>query len=488
MNSLSQTLTLMLENRLALWLNKAADLDAGLYLVGGCLRDALIGIPGKDLDLVCDRAKDFSRQLAARHNAAWIPMEKDPALPNYRVVRRDNPEEALDITQMHGSTINEDLLRRDFSINALAAQVETASGRLWRIIDPVQGRADLEKKIIRQVGPNSLADDPLRILRAFRFAAQLGGFEIEPETLNCAGRFAPDLANISGERIRTELFLLLNFKNSLAQIKIMDSRRILDAFLPAIIPLRGLEQNTYHHLDAWEHTLCAFENCEAILASLKTHLADCALEVEDYLNQANRRAVLKLGVLLHDVGKPATMKRDPDSGRISFHGHEQAGIEPVQQTALRLRLSNIEEKLLLLIAAEHLHAQVLLDEKVKEKTRLKWYGQYGQDSVIVLLAAMADILAKAGPSAPREIQQKKATAAASAIKDFYGRIQAVLSAPPLVTGQDLKDMGLTPGPDFARILDTLRLAQNAGELADKPAALKMAKRLAGSKSSKKAGC
>jgi tRNA nucleotidyltransferase/poly(A) polymerase len=467
----------MLESRLALWLDKAADRGVCLFLVGGCLRDALMGKKGKDLDLVCDKALEFSQQLAKMHNAAWIPMEKDPTLPSYRVVSRENPHEILDIAQLHGTSISDDLLRRDFSINALAAKVEP-SGRLGRIIDPACGRADLEKKIIRQVGPNSLADDPLRILRAFRFAAQLG-FEIEQQTLNSAASFAPDISNISGERIRTELFLLLNCKKNHAQVRLMDKFKILDAFLPAIIPLRGLAQNTYHHLDAWEHTLCAFLNCEEILLDLKAHLADCALQTEDYLNQANRRAVLKLGVLLHDVGKPATFSIDPASGRISFWGHEQAGILPVQQAAQRLKLSNMEEKLLLLIAEEHLHAQVLLGQKVKEKTRLKWFAKYGQDAVIVLLAAMADTLAKAGPAAPGDIQQEKAKAAANAIRDFYNRIQAVLSAPPLVTGRDLKDLGLTPGPDFARILNALREAQNAGELADRPAALKMAQQLTG---------
>lgn len=477
MNSDSPVLLRELEGRLAGWLDKDADRDVSLYLVGGCLRDAILGRSAKDLDLVCDKALEFSQQLAKKHNAAWIPMEKDPTLPSYRVVSRENPHEILDIAQLHGKSISEDLLRRDFSINALAAKVEP-SGRLGRIIDPACGRADLEKKIIRQVSDKSLADDPLRILRAFRFSAQLG-FEIEQQTLNSAANSAPDLGKISGERIRTELFLLLNCKKSHAQVRLMDKFKVLDAFLPAIIPLRGLEQNTYHHLDAWEHTLCAFLNCEEILLDLKAHLADCALQTEDYLNQASRRAVLKLGVLLHDVGKSATFNRDPASGRISFWGHEQAGILPVQQTAQRLRLSNMEEKLLLLIAEEHLHAQVLLGQNVKEKTRLKWFAKYGQDALIVLLAAMADILAKAGPAAPGDIQQEKAKAAANAIRDFYNRIQALLAAPPLVTGKDLKDLGLTPGPDFARILNALREAQNAGELADRSAALEMAQQLAG---------
>lgn len=186
------------------WLDALEGETPELYLVGGAVRDRLLGRPAGDMDLMCRDAEGLAQRLAKSRNGVVVPFEKKPGEPCYRVVDRDDPGNHLDIAEMRGENLLADLGHRDFTINAMAMAV-TAGGISPDIVDPFQGARDIEGRLIRMTGPDVFVQDPLRMLRAFRFAAELG-FDIEPETLKVMKAQAQRVTGSASERILSELF------------------------------------------------------------------------------------------------------------------------------------------------------------------------------------------------------------------------------------------------------------------------------------------
>jgi tRNA nucleotidyltransferase/poly(A) polymerase len=259
------------------WLSCDSTTIPPLYLVGGTVRDMLLGGQPKDIDLVCKDAKNFAYSLGKCKGAAVVPMEKKSAESCYRVVERKHPDNFLDIAEMCGPTIYDDLGRRDFTINAIAAEVKK-DGTIGPIIDPFAGAGDIKHKTVKMTDRRSFVSDPLRILRAVRFSASLG-FTIEPQTKEEMGRCAALLQEVSGERIMTELMLILETSHASLFIREMDHLGILDVLIPEIGPMKGCKQNGFHHKDVWEHSLLLTDLCEHILKTLTTYFGDWAEKV-----------------------------------------------------------------------------------------------------------------------------------------------------------------------------------------------------------------
>ena len=267
----------MYPDALKSWLSCGAVNIPTLYLVGGTVRDLLLGDQPKDIDLVCRNAKDFAYRLGKCKKAAVVPMEKKPAEPCYRVVDRERPDNFLDIAEMRGPTIYDDLGRRDFTINAIAAEVRE-DGTIGPLLDPFAGAEDLKLKTIKMTDKGSFVSDPLRILRALRFSAALR-FTIEPQTRDEMKNSAALLKEVSVERIMTELLLILKTPHSTSFIRDMDHLGILDILFPEIPPMKGCQQNGFHHKDVWEHSLLVAKNCEEVLNNLTGYFGDRAGDV-----------------------------------------------------------------------------------------------------------------------------------------------------------------------------------------------------------------
>ena len=304
-----------------------SEAERDLYLVGGCVRDQLIGRPLHDLDLTTSAPPDEIKQIAqrARPDALYdvgakfgtiglifrLPLEEESwtlEITTYRT------EQYLDGTRKptveFGTSLREDLARRDFTMNALAVDVLTSE-----LHDPFGGQRDIDAKLIRAVGVarDRFRDDPLRLLRAVRFAAQLG-FEIERDTVAAIRETAPELTRISRERIAQELTGILVSPRPDVGIRLATDLGLMEHCIPEVLPMRGVSQRPLHHKDVFEHTLGVLRN----------------LRDPDPL--------LRWAGLLHDIAKPQT--KGVHNGQVHFFGHEDLGARVARRILRGLHFDN----------------------------------------------------------------------------------------------------------------------------------------------------
>lgn len=465
------------QKRLRSWFAPLKIAAPKIYLVGGAVRDLTLGRPVTDMDLVCDKADETARALATSQNASRFQLSKKPMVPVcYRLVRRSVPDDHIDIVQMQGGTILNDLAHRDFTINAMAIPI-CQTGRLGEIIDPFGGLSDLQQQYIRVTGPDVLEKDPLRILRAVRFSAELG-FTLTHETCRLISLYAEKIDQVAGERIWTELKQILLNQNSAAFIRQLDELGVLTRIFPEIEAMKGCRQNAYHHLDVWPHTMEVLAHCEKIIHTPTDYFTQGAETVKAHLASGHRTALLKLVAMLHDVGKPPTRQVDGATGRITFHGHDQKGARMVGQIARRLRLSQVERTYLETLVATHLRVLFLADAQVKPSTRMRLFRELKENSLSLIIHGMADVLATRGPNASPAFRHTYLSWAKSTVAGFDQSTKPRLSPQnDLVRGKDLLSMGMSPGPEMGKILSQIRQAQDDRHVQNRADAMVMAKKI-----------
>lgn len=400
-----------------------------IYLVGGSLRDLMIGRSVTDYDLVVEGNLNQFLRFYKKKYPDWTLFPLSEEDQEYRVVIKEDLW--LDITSIKGEDIYEDLKRRDFTINAMALDL-----RRGNIIDPAGGRRDVEQKVIRIISPLNLIEDPLRILRAYRFNAVLG-FEIESNTHFYLKELSPlvSFKLIAGERIRYELFVILSTRDSARTINLMADDGVLFSLFPELSPMKHTSQRYYNEQNLLYHTINALANFERLLPEKGT-------EYEQELVW-----IYKLAILLHDVGKPQTISFD-EEGNTHFYGHDRIGAEIVEGIAERLRLSKKERNILKKLVKHHMYPHLLAAQQVLTERAVNRYLRRMEELAFPLLdMAVADALA----SPPRgegilpyhEFRQKIYKVLEEKAKVTQGR---------LITGDDLIALGLKPGPIFRKIL------------------------------------
>ncbi len=408
------------------WLRSASITIPPLYLVGGTVRDLLLGCQPKDIDLVCRNAKDFAYRLGAYKNAAVVAMEKKPGEPCYRIIDRTHPDNFLDLAEMRGSTIYEDLAKRDFTMNSIAAEVEEdcTAGPL---IDPFSGEKDLEHKIIRMTDRGAFASDPLRILRAIRFSATLG-FTIEPGTIEEMKTHAALLQRVSGERVTAELLFILETHRSSTFIRKLDQIGVLEVLFPEILSMKGCKQNSFHHKDVWDHSLLVMKNCEQILNNLTGYFGDRAGNVLNNLSGNNRLPLLKMAALFHDIGKPLTREIHEETERITFYRHDKEGAKLVDAISERMKLSSKDRDCLVILVAEHLHILRLSDHSVRTATLMRWFRKMKDDTIPAIILGIADVESSLGEESTEEWRNSYLAWSKNTVKDYYETIRHGLIA------------------------------------------------------------
>jgi tRNA nucleotidyltransferase/poly(A) polymerase len=313
----------------------------------------------------------LGRALESVHDIALVPFLNKPDAPCLRAVNRADADDFLDLVPIHGSGVEDDLSRRDFTINAMAIAAGPG-GALGELIDPLGGQQDLRDRLIRAAGPDALLDDPLRVIRAVRFSAELG-FQIDAATRQLMSDAAARTDTVAAERVVREMFLTLKQPVSAPHIRMLDETGALQALFPEIAPMKGCPQNEHHHLNVWDHSLEALEKLEGLLASLADHFEPAARRVRANLAQDNRLSVLKLAMLLHDAGKPESRGVAPETGRITFYGHDAAGAAIAERIAERLKFSARDRDLFGNLIGEHMHTIGLAGPDVKPRTILRWF-------------------------------------------------------------------------------------------------------------------
>jgi putative nucleotidyltransferase with HDIG domain len=435
----------------------------GAYLVGGTVRDILIGRPPMDIDIAVARdARRFAARLAEDKGGRLVVMGS-PGKVVYRVAAGDR---LFDITPLAGKSLEKDLGRRDFTINAMALSL-----RSRRLVDLHGGQQDLRAGTVRMVHPNAFRRDPIRLLRAYRCAANLN-FEINAATAAAIARQAGLISRAAAERIREEFFKTLQTPRCHRWLKEMAASGLLFHLFPELKPLRTCPQNpTFHRHDAWAHTLAAFDELEAILAPPPPRQIAAVVQLD---RQAT--AWLKTALLLHDIGKPATQSLDPGGG-IHFYGHEKTGAALAARISQRLRFSARERSFIDFIIGNHLRPLHLFDawtrERLSPRAQTRFFMHCGDLTPPLLLHALADMRAKGGEPAVSRAFTRFVFSQLEAFATTYIPRKA---ARPLISGHDLiAELQLTPSPVFKAVLDFITQEQLAGGIQTREAALSAAR-------------
>ncbi len=447
------------------------------YLVGGCVRDRLMGRECKDFDfVVAHDAIPLGRELAERFRGGFVLLDEQRDFS--RVVFKDF---YVDLARIVGKDILEDLSHRDFTINAMAVLLDDWDKDPMPILDPFGGKRDLKARTIRRLSPLSFPEDPCRILRAVRLAAQLR-FEIDPQTLKEMAEYASLLFMVSRERLRDEFALILAERDSSRYVKLLDELGILKELIPELERLRGLHQSYPHHLDGLNHTLETLSWLEwllddqilsarfggikeSILRHLKRHVA------------ANRHAliVLKIATLLHDLGKPDTLTVD-DKGT-HFYGHEKEGATIATSVMKRLRFSSREIEGVYTIVLNHMRPALLAQEGVLSRRAIhRFWRDTGDWGVETCLLSLADHLATWMEDLIPERWESRVKVAKELLTAYFNHREEFLPK-PLVRGDEIIEaLGLKPGPTVGTLLRLVQEAQVEGEVKTKEEAIELARR------------
>ena len=464
--------------------------DARPYLVGGAVRDLLLGRPIKDLDISVERdGAPLGRRLAdALHGHFFFLREEDETA---RVLLpEDGGGLQIDIT-VRRSDISKELRERDFTVNAMALDLQSlASLESWEpkaleplLIDPCGGLQDLRSGLLRTPKDDAFRRDPVRILRAIRLSASLG-FAIPSETALQMRTALPGILASPPERIRDELMQILDRPDAAHWIERADELGIIRFILPDIDALHDVEQNYYHHLNAWEHTIEAVRKLSELVDGewLPEHLRNRV--IEHLCRPVNRlythAAVLRLAIIYHDVGKSVTKTVD-ETGRIRFFGHDIEGVRMANSACQRLRLSAAETGLILAGVRHHMRLNLMLnaakDGPPSPKAILRFFLNTKKYAADVLLIAMADSLASCGPAVPHGWHKRFMGFCADLLhRTFYDPNSLIPE--PLLNGEEImKLLGLEEGPIIGKLLRAIQEAQVEGRVQSKEDALEFAKNL-----------
>ena len=456
-------------------------LDPESFLVGGIIRDALMGRAREadvDVAVKSDGYRIAHAIAEAGPGRTFVPLDRQHGTG--RLVVKEPYAATIDISSFKGLDIIQDLRKRDFTINALAVRIEDylVTG-LSHILDPTGGVADLNSRVVRACSAEAFHDDPLRILRTFRFQARLG-FEVAQQTLELISKTVPDLQRVAGERIRDELISILSSDRAYPALLGMDGHGVLDVLFPELVPLRWTEQNVYHHLDVWGHTLETVRQLELLLADHAAYFEEFAAQVDSYVRQEHVkerpvRALLKLAALFHDAGKPSCMSRDPD-GRIRFFGHEKVSREIFEAVGERLKLATREVRTIAEWIGGHMRLMISEGETLSKRALLRLRRKFESDAVGLMVLFLADLAASRGPARTDEAFDHAFKQVSLALEFLLESSQAV--APALLNGTDLmRILGICPGPLVGRLLARLRELQDAGEIVTREQAATAARQL-----------
>jgi tRNA nucleotidyltransferase/poly(A) polymerase len=449
--------------------------------VGGLPRDLLFGLPtqaqGADLDLAVEGdALALGRELAARLGVRFVLLSQEQA-----ACRLPLPGGGyLDLVGLRAPGILNDLAARDFTVNALASPLTDLLAGRPKLLDPTGGLADLAARRLRLAGPQALYDDPLRVLRAFRFMAS-HGLRPVPGLMDDLAAAGPGLFRVAVERIGQEWLKLAAGPQAGDALQAMDQAQVLTRLLPHLAPGRALTQNPFHHLDVLGHALATAAALGDILGDPKAHLGALAAEAGEYQEQAIPRAVLVTAALLHDLGKPATRApRQP--GWASFYRHDLVGCALAQAAARRLDLSKAQSLHVARLVGLHMRPFHLLGVQARgalsDRALRRLLQDAGPDLGAVFLLALADTMAGRGPQRPPDAEARLLDLWRLTARRRDEALAQALAAPPLVKGRELMaHLGLEPGPEVGRLLARLRRAQQDGRISDPAEALALARRL-----------
>jgi len=483
-----------------------------IYLVGGALRNLLLN-EGKttadisDYDFALKNinplrlVKNLARKI--RNSAVVILDDERQTCRLIVKARKSGKEYTFDFSAYRGSTIKKDLSRRDITINALALDIKNASSvfappaaaaekvlqpavetrnLISKIMDPTSGINDLKKKSIRFISETNLRDDPVRILRAFRFAAELR-FSITKKTLSSAQRLRREITRAPYERIRDELLKILDTPVAARTLAVLENASILEMLIPEITALKKSCRKYYFHPKGlWHHITETLKQLEEYTSDIDGNFPDSAIDLKRYLDEkissGTRRALLKLVTILHDSAKPLCMRRV--EGRIRFFGHEIMGAQIFQEVGRRLKLSRDEITFGSVLVKNHMRIlQLVGNNSVTERAVYRLKNETGDHFPALCLLSLSD--AASYKNLPNFVKNNNIkdvhNFAKTEIKKFFLEKKSK-PLPKIIDGNMImRHLGIPPGPMVGEILERLNEERALGKIRNTDEALAAAQKI-----------
>lgn len=468
-----------------------------VYLVGGAVRDLLLGQPLHDLDFTSSPPiKPLARALADNLDAALFLLDEERE--TYRIIEKPGDERRLtyDLARLRGADLHTDLLDRDFTINAIAIDLSAPAA----LIDPLGGAQDLQAHLLRPCSPQAFINDPVRVLRAVRLCVHFQ-LRMEPPTIHSLQAAIPGLQRVSLERQRDELLKMLSGPRPSTAIRLLDRLGIVKSVLPELAGMKGVQQSAPHQLDVWEHTLAVLQALEEVLttlaepfsegktASLWLGMASQRLGryrpqlttyiQEELVSERSRRGLLFLGAILHDCAKPAVQQVE-DDGKIHFYQHEKVGQDTTRKLARRLKLSEDEVEFLTRLVGDHMriHHLARAAGPLSRRSIYRFFQSAGSAGPGLVVLSLADTLATYGVTLTEATWQAELESARQLLEAWYEAPEVAVAPPRILTGDDIiQSLGVSPGPIVGQLLAIIREKQACGEVQSREQALSLAQEL-----------
>lgn len=438
---------------------------AEIYLVGGALRDYYLGNENFDKDLIIKNtvAKDFAKNLAKELDAIFVPLDEKNKI--YRIIMQDKIN-YIDVAGVIGENLEDDLKRRDLTINSIAINLKT-----FEIIDINGGINDLKTKKIRGISEENFTEDPLRLLRIYRFQANLG-FEVDDKLTQIVTKYANKIHNSAQERISYEFLKTFSGDFCVNALLEMDKTGLLKEILPITEELKTVPPNLHHHLDLFHHSI-------EIIKQLQEIYEKSSPKVQEHLQQtdfggASRFTHLKLSGLLHDIGKPSTWTIEEETGKHRFIKHDDVGSKMAAKILRTSKFSKKQIDYITKMIKYHIYpSHVIAAPEMTDKIYMRFIRKMENEAIDVILLAMADRLSARGVEITDDVVNKN-IGGLQKLLDYYLNIEDSLEPlPKLISGEEIMELlNIRPSKELGTIIKVLKEAQLSGDVSTKEDAIK----------------
>lgn len=448
-------------------LSKITDkFDNEIYLVGGTVRDYFMGLESTDRDIIVmdEDARDFALKLAELFEASFVPLDEENKI--YRIVLSDKIN-YIDITNPVGDSIEKDLMRRDLTINAIAVNIRTGE-----LIDISGGVTDIRNKCINYVNELNFVDDPLRLLRVYRFQA-LYGFELAPETISAVCRYSDLIRKPAVERINYEILKLFSGEYAHIALENMNKTWILEEIFPFVKELKQVPPNSHHHLDLFHHSIETVRQVQ----NLYNKASDDVKEHLDGIDFGgfSRLAHLKLAAFMHDIGKFSTWTIE--EGRHRFIKHDDVGAKMSVKVLKELHFSNKQIDYISSMIKYHIYpSHVMTSPQITEKIMMRYVRKMDFNSIDAIILAQADRLSARGPEISDEIVERNITSLNMLLRFYLEARETLEPLPKLLSGNDVMEiLNIKPSRQLGEIMEALHEAQISGDVITREHAVEFVK-------------
>lgn len=451
-------------------LSKIIDkFDNEIYLVGGTVRDFYMGLESTDRDIIVmdEDARDFALKLSELFQATFVPLDEENKI--YRIVLPDKIN-YIDVTNPVGDSIEKDLMRRDLTINAIAVNIRTGE-----LIDISGGVTDIMNKCINYVNELNFVDDPLRLLRVYRFQA-LYGFQLAPETINAVCKYSDLIHKPAVERINYELLKLFGGEYAHVALENMNKTWILEEIFPFVKELKQVPPNSHHHLDLFHHSIETVKQVQVLYNEAPD-------EVKEHLSRIDfggfsRLAHLKLAAFMHDIGKFSTWTIE--EGKHRFIKHDDIGSKMSVKILKDLHFSNKQIDYISSMIKYHIYpSHVMTSPQITEKIMMRYVRKMDTNSIDAIILAQADRLSARGPEITDQIVERNITSLNMLLRFYLKARETLKPLPKLLSGNDVMQiLNIKPSKRLGEIMDALHEAQISGDVITKEHAIEFVKNMA----------